>query len=178
MNSVLENLLETHAYGVFSGLQKALDTPVLNFKRDLYPSLAALDSEIPGIGMQYATWEEGTPHYPFSMEFDSVVRPLRYVPYYLAGMRRLGMIARDVVQESGAHLESCLKELCQVNGLTSGRYNHASLGVLARNREVRETTFPSCGGISPMSPSISSSLSRPSACPRQRRSQPSSQPLL
>ena len=137
MNSVLERLLETHAPGVSSGLQKAFDTRVLDFKRDLYPLLAALDSEIPGIGMQYATWREGTPHYPFSMEFDSIVRPLRYVPYYLAGIRGLSMIARDVVQESGAHLESCVKELCWGKGLKGASYSHGPLGTLARKHEVR-----------------------------------------
>ena len=54
MDSTLEILLETYAEGVLSGLQDAFHKPILNFRRDLYPSLARLDLQIPGIGMHYA----------------------------------------------------------------------------------------------------------------------------
>ena len=137
MNFTLQYLLEIHATGVLSGLQEVFKRPVLNFRRDLYPSLCLLDSQIPGIGMQYAIWSETTPHYPFSQEFDGVVRPLRYVPYHLASGIPFKMMARDIVANSGGHLEECLKELCASKDMPMRDYLHASLGSLARKPQVR-----------------------------------------
>ena len=50
------------------------------FERDLYPRLRALDIQIPGAGMHHACWDSGTPRFPFWKPFDSVVRPVSYVP--------------------------------------------------------------------------------------------------
>ncbi len=82
------------------------------FERDLYPRLRALDIQIPGVGMQYVRWDSGTPRFPFWKPFDSVVRPVSYVPYHLAASAMLlGSMAREVVNDSGAHLEQCVKRV-------------------------------------------------------------------
>ena len=133
LNSVLQSILETYAEGVFSGLEEAFDRPVLNFRRDLYPLLSLLDSRIPGIGMHYAVWSKTTPHYPFSQEFDGVVRPLRYVSYELASGVPFSMMAREIVSNSGGHLEECVEELCRVKGIKT----RGSLGALVRATSVR-----------------------------------------
>ena len=133
VNSVLQSILETYAEGVFSGLDEAFDRPVLNFRRDLYPLLSGLDSRIPSISMQYAIWSETTPHYPFSQEFDGVVRPLRYVPFQLASRVPFPMIAREIASNSGGHLEECVKELCRVRGINA----RGPLGALVRASSVR-----------------------------------------
>ncbi len=137
MNPIFQDILEDYAGGVLSGLQEAFEMPILNFRRDLYPSLSLLDSQIPGIGMQYAVWSKTTPHYPFSQEFDGVVRPLRYIPYYLASGVSFKMIARHIVVNSGGHLEECVKELCRVRGTPSKYYSHIPLGGLANSSHVR-----------------------------------------
>ena len=136
MHPVLQRLIEAHTDGVVAGLQEALDRDVLNFRRDLFPLLATLDAKIPGIGMHYAVWDRTTPHYPFSKEFDGVVRPLRYIPYELASGIPFQMMARHIVANSGGHLEECVKELCRVNGCPPRYYNHP-LGSLVRKRPVR-----------------------------------------
>ena len=123
MNSTLQELLDAHAEGVLSGLQEAFDIPIFNFRRDLYPPLCILDSQIPGIGMQYAEWSNTTPHYPFSREFDGVVRPLRYIPYKLASGISFKMMARNIVADSGGHLEECVKELCRIRGISYRVYS-------------------------------------------------------
>ena len=133
MNSVLQSILETYAEGVFSGLEEAFDRPVLNFHRDLYPLLSLLDSRIPGIGMHYAVWSKTTLHYPFSEEFDGVVRPLRYVPYKLASHVPFPMIAREIASNSGGHLEECIEELCRVRGINV----RGPLGAMVRASSVR-----------------------------------------
>ena len=137
MNPILQDILEDYTDGVFSGLQEAFEKPVLNFRRDLYTSLSLLDSQILGIGMQHAVWSETTPHYPFSEEFDGVVRPLRYIPYNLASGTSFNMMARRIVADSGGHLEECVKELCKVTGIPSREYSRASLGSLVNKRRVR-----------------------------------------
>jgi hypothetical protein len=68
--------------------------PIIDFKDESYPRLSAIDSNIPGIGMQYAVWSRTTPHYPFVKEFDGIVRPLRYIPYGLASNMGKDMLTR------------------------------------------------------------------------------------
>ena len=137
MNPVLQTILEDYADGVLGGLEEAFERPVLNFRRDLYPTLSLLDTKIPGIGMQFAVWSETTPHYPFSQEFDGVVRPLRYIPYALASGVPFEMMARDIVSNSGGHLEECIKELCRVRGIAGKYYSRVPLGSLANRHHVR-----------------------------------------
>ena len=142
MNPVLQGILVDYADGMLEGLQEAFAKPVLNFRRDLYPSLSLLDSQIPGIGMQYAVWSERTPHYPFSQEFDGVVRPLSYIPYSLASGISFKMMARHIVANSGGHLEECVKELCRARGIRDKYYSHVPLGSLANRGHVRSLLGP------------------------------------
>lgn len=137
MNSELQVLIETHTNGLLEEMREAFLQPVRNFQRDLYPILADLDSRIPGIGMQYARWSKTTPHYPFSEEFDSIVRPLRYIPYELASGGAPQLQARSIAMFSGMHLESCVKELCRVSGIRGRIYCRRPLGSLAKHKYVR-----------------------------------------
>ena len=111
------------------------DQPLLprlgwGFKAGLYPVLRDLDSRIPGVGMHFAMWVGSTPHFPFpGRRFDGVVRPLRYVPYYLASPADTQMVARSIVDCSGAHVEQCVKTI-----RWAGR---KPLGTLVRQPKVR-----------------------------------------
>ena len=137
MDSELQDLIETHTNGLLDRMREAFLQPVRNFQNDLYPILADLDSRIPGIGMQYAIWSKTTPHYPFSEEFDSIVRPLRYVPYELASGGTPQLHARNIAICSGMHLESCVKEFCRVSDLHNLDYGRMPLGRLANQKLVR-----------------------------------------
>ena len=54
----------------------------------------------------------GTPRFPFSKPFDSVVRPISHVPYHLAASGTpFGWMAREVVSDSGTHLEQCVERV-------------------------------------------------------------------
>ena len=100
------------------------------FKAGLYPVLRDLDSRIPGVGMHFAIWKGSTPHLPFpGRVFDGVIRPLRYVPYYLASPADTQMLARFIVDCSGAHVEQCVKTI-----RWAGR---KPLGNLVRQHKVR-----------------------------------------
>jgi hypothetical protein len=135
MNPTLTNILEAHSPGLPDHLLQALEEPIYSFRADMYPRLCQLDSLIPGIGMQYALWSETTPHYPFSSEFDGIVRPLRYVPYNLASGMDFRMIARTVALYAGAHLEECVKAFScvKLGHLRSAILMRRTLGSLARH---------------------------------------------
>ena len=137
MDSELQDLIEAHTNGLLEALRTVFLQPVRNFQHDLFPILADLDSQIPGIGMQYASWSNTTPHYPFSEEFDSIVRPLRYIPYELASGGAPQLRARSIGLYSGMHLESCVKELCRVSGIRGRIYCRKPLGRLAKHKYVR-----------------------------------------
>lgn len=123
MDSELQDLIETHTDGLMDGLREAFLQPVRNFQRDLFPILTDLDSRITGIGTQYAIWSKTTPHYPFPKKFDSIVRPLRYVPYVLASGGTPQLHARFIASCSGMHLESCVKEFCRFSGILGRIYS-------------------------------------------------------
>lgn len=123
-------------------------SPSYDFRSDLYPLLSAIDELIPGIGMQYARWEGRTPRFPFAKECDAVVRPLSYVPYRLAALMAPSVMAREIVNDAGAHVEQCVK------GVVTGRYRRKPLGTLIRlpivEKRIRSEL---CDGISQYVPS-------------------------
>ena len=112
----------------------------MDFRDDLYPCLSAIDEQIPGVGMQYAHWEGATPRFPFAKAFDPVVRPLSYVPYHLAAPMTHSVMAREVVNDAGAHVEQCVKKL-------TGRNRRQSLGQVHQQPASRETPrYRACSG--------------------------------
>ena len=119
-----------------------------DFRRDLYPALSAIDQQIPGVGMQYAHWEGATPRFPFAKAVDAVVRPLSYVPYHLATPMMYNVMAREVVNDAGAHVEQCVKLL------NIGRNRRVPLGVLVNNSRVKKRLGPDLvGAINQYTPS-------------------------
>ena len=110
-----------------------------NFEQDLYPLWVQVDKRIPGPGLQYAFWRGGKLlGYPFSTEFELIVRPLRYVVYSVHFIGTQYMSTRDIVQDVGAHLEGCVKDfygVTQYNQPISIRTSlgHLPLGALASN---------------------------------------------
>jgi len=91
--------------------------PIIDFKNDSYPRLAALDAQIPGVGMHYVFWEDWTPWFPFSVEFDGILRPLSYVPYLLASNVGVSTASRLITQTKGGHVQECLVEFSTVQNL-------------------------------------------------------------
>ncbi len=134
----LQSLLAAHTNSTASDLQQVFTVPVMSFKNDLFPLLSDLDSGIPGIGMQYAVWSKTTPHYPFSKEFDAIVRPLRYVPYFLAAGIPFEMVTRSIAKDAGGHLESCVKELGRTHlDVRWSCYVRKPLGALVKVKPIR-----------------------------------------
>ena len=130
------------------GLPRLLASTSYSFRDDLYPRLSAIDEQIPGVGMQYAHWEGATPRFPFAKAFDPVVRPLSYVPYHLAAPMTYSAMAREVVNDAGAHIEQCVKTL-----FITGR-NRRSLGqVINSPRVVKRLGTELVEGIAQYTPS-------------------------
>ena len=99
------------------------------FEEVVYPILAGVDAEIPGVGMHDAEWRAGTPEFPFDPHFERVVRPVTYVPYHLAAPGGIIGRERSIVDCAGAHLEQCVKRLWV-------RRRRMTLGRAARERRV------------------------------------------
>ena len=111
MERLLPATLVASLEATLEGAEALFSQPYFDFEEDLYPQLRDLDSQIPGVGMQDVTWMDGTPMFPFSRRFEGVIRPLTYVPYYLASPMARGAMARSVIDTCGAHIEQCAKRV-------------------------------------------------------------------
>jgi hypothetical protein len=110
---LLDDCLPTLAMPIKTEIEK----PFGDFETEVFPRLSPLDEQIPGVGMHYAVWDNGTPWFPFDLEFDGIVRPLSYVPYNLAGERHPQTMSRYISMNLGGHVEECLKEFCSTLNL-------------------------------------------------------------
>ncbi len=93
-----------------------------NWLRDWYPTMAELDSQIPGVGLH---WLDGDyyPHAHFKGygDWDTVIRPLRYVPMYLCSTHPAAF-SRDIVECSIKSVEECLHKVGAASGVrTEGK---------------------------------------------------------
>lgn len=133
---------------VLEMLPRVVASPSYDFRSDLYPLLSAIDELIPGIGMQYTRWEGRTPRFPFAKECDAAVRPLSYVPYHLAALMSPSVMAREIANYAGAHVEQCVK------GVVTRRDRRKPLGTLIRLPIVEKRIGSElCDGISQYVPS-------------------------
>lgn len=137
MNSIIRGIIEAYDPSLLVQLDGALGLRVTNFKRDLFPSLKEIDSEIPGAGFRFVIWIGREPKFPFpGWDFDPIARPMRYIPVYLASGMRFSDIARGVARDSGGHVEECVRAFC--SNLDAGLrwYERLPLGTLARHPVV------------------------------------------
>ena len=106
MHATIRRIIRAYDPGILDQLDAALTLHVTNFKRDLFPVLRDIDKAIPGAGFQYVIWVGKDPKFPFpGWEFDSIARPMRYIPDLLASGMTFANIARFVAQSSGGHVE-------------------------------------------------------------------------
>ena len=82
-----------------------------NWLRDWYPTMAELDSQIPGVGLH---WLRGN-YYPHAHhkgydDWDTVIRALRYVPMHLCSTHPAAL-SRDIAECSIKSVEECLHKL-------------------------------------------------------------------
>ena len=82
-----------------------------NWLRDWYPTMAELDSQIPGVGLH---WLHGNSyphaHYKGYDDWDTVIRTLRYVPMHLCTAYP-ATFSRDIAECSIQSVEECLHKL-------------------------------------------------------------------
>lgn len=88
-----------------------------NWLRDWCPAMAELDSQIPGVGLH---WLQGS-HYPHAHfrgygDWDTVIRPLRYVPMYLCSTHPAAF-SKDIAGYSIKSVEECLHKLGAASGV-------------------------------------------------------------
>lgn len=88
-----------------------------NWFRDWYPTMAELDSQIPGVGLH---WLQGN-SYPHAHHegyggWDTVIRALRYVPMYLSNAHPVAF-SRDITECSIKSVEECLHKLGAASGV-------------------------------------------------------------
>lgn len=141
MHSVLRRIIASYDSSLLIKLDAALNLHVRNFKRDLFASLEDIDLAIPGAGFQYVIWVDNNPKFPFpGREFDSIARPMKYIPDFLASGMKFVSIARVVAQSSGGHVEECVKGICNSLTLPVPRYDRLPLGTLAKNKKCYQST--------------------------------------
>ena len=137
MHQAIEGIIEAHSPAVLDQVEVALKLRVTNFKRDLFPILKEIDQSIPGAGFQYVIWVGPEPKYPFpGSEFDAISRSMKYIPDTLASGMRFPNMARFIASSSTAHVESCVKAICQTFPPRAADYERKPLGTLARDRNV------------------------------------------
>lgn len=117
MDREIGNLLHASLPALASIIGTEVNKPTTDFKHDSYPRLAAIDKQIPGIGMHYVIWKGSTPLFPFEPIFDGIVRPLSYVPYLLASNVHPMTASRMITQDIGGHIQECIAEFCKTLGL-------------------------------------------------------------
>ena len=101
------------------------------FRGEVVPLLLETDRLIPGAGAHHSLFKDDNYCYPFNEEFEGVLRPLRYVIAEMGLVYKKMHSARFFVQNSGGHLEGCLKAVC------SQRLQRKPLGTLLRHRSVQ-----------------------------------------
>ena len=92
-----------------------------NWLRDWYPTMAELDSQIPGVGLH---WLHGD-YYPHAHhngygDWDTVIRALRYVPMDLCTPHPAAF-SRDIAECSIKSVEECLHKLGAASGVQTQR---------------------------------------------------------
>lgn len=103
----------------------------VSFRDEVVPLLLETDRLIQGAGAHHSVFNDDGYCYLFNEEFEGVLRPLRYVIAEM-GLAYMKMhSARFFVQNSGGHLEGCLKAVC------SQRLQRQPLGTLLRHKSVQ-----------------------------------------
>lgn len=144
MDPKLRSLLHTYASDLMDGIDTLTHLSDRHFEQGLYPLWVQVDQQIPGPGLQYAYWMQGELRdYPFSYEFERVLRPLRYVVYHLHDIGTPYMSTREIVFAIGCHLEGCVKDLCEVTKFSQPEsfrtgWGRRSLGQLVKKRQLRK----------------------------------------
>ena len=130
----LQDLAERHLTDILPSIEKIVSLHKAGESFDQSPLKLLIDSDkkISGVGVHNSVIDGNTYQYPFSKEFEAVIRPLRY------SLRELGITyvdlssARYSIDMSGAHLEGCAKLLL------GWRYRGKSLGMLLRKAKKRK----------------------------------------
>ena len=131
LNPELRILLETHTNGLVPEIDQLAVLSDYSFEEELYPLWVQVDNEIRGLGLKYAYWREGKLiGYPNTLEFEIITRPLVYVVQNLQQIGTPFLSTRHIVQDIGAHLEGCVKELHGVTQINQTASLRTSLGFL------------------------------------------------
>jgi len=116
MHKRIAHLLRECLPDLADDIARGVSEPIVDFKNQSWPRLAALDAQIPGVGMHFVIWRDWTPLFPFAPEVDGIVRPLSYVPWELAHSPYAAS-SRKVSTFVGGHVQECVEELCRSCGL-------------------------------------------------------------
>ena len=80
-----------------------------------------IDRRIGGPGLHLVLWERLIPRFPYSLRFDGVARPLRYVPFELVSIALYSSMARSIVANVGGFVDECVIESAYRDAATNPR---------------------------------------------------------
>lgn len=125
----LEELANQHLADIVPTLHQviALQKQQAPFQPEVLSLLLHADETIPGAGMHISVLMGPRSYaYPFDVEYEAVLRPLRYALSELGHAYLQATSARYAVQTAGVHLEGCMKIVC------GQRHGRKPLGALLR----------------------------------------------
>jgi len=131
----LEGLATQHLADIVPTLHKviALQKQQAPFQPEVLSLLLQADETIPGAGMHHSVLMGHRSYaYPFDVEYEAVLRPLRYALSELGQAYLRATSARYAVQTAGGHLEGCMKIVC------GKRHRSKPLGALLRCAEAQK----------------------------------------
>ena len=131
----LEGLATQHLADIVPTLHKviAFQKQHAPFQPEVLSLLLQADETIPGAGMHHSVLMGHRSYaYPFDVEYEAVLRPLRYALSELGQAYLRATSARYAVQTAGGHLEGCMKIVC------GKRHRSKPLGSLLRCAEAQK----------------------------------------
>ena len=129
----MKNLLTSISPSVLDGARQIIHMHEqgASYSEDVLPVLLGADKLIDGAGTHHSVLLGDRYCYPYNEEFEGVLRPLRYVIAELGLSYKRMHSARFFVQNSGGHLEGCLKMV------SSKRLQGKPLGTLLGHKSVQ-----------------------------------------
>ena len=120
----LRHLAVKHLDGILPTLEEVLTLhrQEASFHPKALTLIVDADRAIPGPGTHTAIWGGSNGYrYPFNQRYEAVLRPLRYVPVYLADGYANPLHNRSTVDNAGGYLEGCIKTAATHQGVPAGQ---------------------------------------------------------
>ncbi|MDE0269032.1 MAG: hypothetical protein OXI96_08370 [Acidimicrobiaceae bacterium] len=141
----LRSLACKHLKDILPKLRQVLDMQHQGeaFHPEVFSLLLQADRQIPGPGTHTAIWDgKRSYRYPFNEDYESVLRPLRYIPAELQNGYDNSLHSRYIIMTTGGYLEGCIKTALRDTGTRRGKLRKP-LGTMIARGFLKDLLNPS-----------------------------------